>query len=144
MQKGTVVIMDRTSVIFGNKMPDSVIRKAENSKAKFIKEFGDDSNKTYHYGAKENSVIGHSLGVQELYLTGKDELSLPENAVIIGNIRMGFGHYRISMAMASAAKKLGLLARPVLARGNDLLKDNRQAERIVFARLEDLTEKPYL
>ncbi len=107
MQKGTVVIMDRTSVIFGNKMPDSVIKKAENSKAKFIKEFGDDSNKTYHYGAKENSVIGHSLGVQELYLTSKGELSLPENAVIIGNIRMGFGHYRISMAMASAAKKLG-------------------------------------
>jgi hypothetical protein len=27
--------------------------------------------------------------------------------VIIGNIRMGFGHYRISMALASAAYSLG-------------------------------------
>ncbi|MBQ8120268.1 MAG: hypothetical protein IJ172_05785 [Ruminococcus sp.] len=99
--------MDRTSVIFGNKMPESVIRKAEKSKRDFVKKFGDDSGVDYHFTAKENSVIGKSLGVQELCLSDKDELSLPENAVIIGNIRMGFGHYRISMAMASAAKKLG-------------------------------------
>jgi len=32
---------------------------------------------------------------------------MPEKPIIIGNIRMGFGHYRISMAMASAAKALG-------------------------------------
>ena len=31
----------------------------------------------------------------------------PEKQIIIGNIRMGFGHYRISMAMASAARALG-------------------------------------
>jgi hypothetical protein len=30
-----------------------------------------------------------------------------KKAIIIGNIRMGFGHYRISMAMASCAKALG-------------------------------------
>ena len=33
--------------------------------------------------------------------------ALPEKPVIIGNIRMGFGHYRISMAMASAAHAMG-------------------------------------
>ncbi len=103
----TVAVMDRTSVIFGNQMPESVIRKAEKSKRDFIKKFGDDSNVQYHFAARENSVIGKSLGVQELYLCDEGELSLPENAVIIGNIRMGFGHYRISMAMASAARKLG-------------------------------------
>ena len=107
IKKGLVTTMDRTSVIFGNKMPESVIKKAENSKKNFIKQFGDDSSVEYHYAAKENPVIGKTLGVQELYLTDKGELSLPENAVIIGNIRMGFGHYRISMAMASAARKLG-------------------------------------
>ncbi len=103
----TVRDMDRTSVIFGNKMPDSVIKKAEKSKRDFIRKFGDDSTTQYHFASKENAVIGKSLGVQELYLSDKDELTLPENAVIIGNIRMGFGHYRISMAMASAARKLG-------------------------------------
>ncbi|MBR6480052.1 MAG: hypothetical protein IKT04_06080, partial [Clostridia bacterium] len=30
-----------------------------------------------------------------------------EKGIIVGNIRMGFGHYRISMAMASAAHALG-------------------------------------
>ena len=103
----TVRVMDRTSVIFGNKMPQSVIRKAEKSKRDFIKKFGDDSSREYRFTVKENAVIGKSLGVKELCLGSEGELSLPENAVIIGNIRMGFGHYRISMAMASAAKKLG-------------------------------------
>ena len=32
---------------------------------------------------------------------------LPAKPIIIGNIRMGFGHYRISMAMVSAARSLG-------------------------------------
>ena len=30
-----------------------------------------------------------------------------EKGIIVGNIRMGFGHYRISMAIASAAHALG-------------------------------------
>lgn len=30
-----------------------------------------------------------------------------EKGIIVGNIRMGFGHYRISMAIASAAKSMG-------------------------------------
>ncbi len=30
-----------------------------------------------------------------------------EKGIIVGNIRMGFGHYRISIAMASAAHALG-------------------------------------
>lgn len=32
-----------------------------------------------------------------------------ENGLIVGNIRMGFGHYRISMAIASAAHAMGYL-----------------------------------
>lgn len=32
---------------------------------------------------------------------------LKENPLIVGNIRMGFGHYRISMSMASCAKAMG-------------------------------------
>ena len=31
----------------------------------------------------------------------------PEKGIIVGNIRMGFGHYRISMAIASAAHAMG-------------------------------------
>ena len=34
---------DRSSVIFGNKMPDKVYKKAVKSKKKYRKKFGDDS-----------------------------------------------------------------------------------------------------
>ena len=42
--------MDRTSVIFGNAIDQKTVKKAEKSKAKFIKKFGDDSAKVYHLG----------------------------------------------------------------------------------------------
>ena len=37
--------MDKSSVIYGNPMPAKVVKKAEKSKAKFIKKYGDDSQK---------------------------------------------------------------------------------------------------
>ena len=39
--------MDRSSVIYGNPMPKKVVKKAEKSKAKYIKKYGDDSKKEY-------------------------------------------------------------------------------------------------
>ena len=98
-------IKDRSSVIFGNKIDEKTIKKANKSKAKFIKKYGDDSNKEYHLKAVEIPSL-KEMGVKNLVFAD-EKLKLPENAVIVGNIRMGFGHYRISMAMASCAKALG-------------------------------------
>ena len=98
-------IKDRSSVIFGNKIDEKTIKKANKSKAKFIKKYGDDSNKVYHLKAVEIPSL-KEMGVKNLVFAD-EKLKLPENAVIVGNIRMGFGHYRISMAMASCAKALG-------------------------------------
>ena len=74
-----------------------------------MKKFGDDSNVNYPVIVRKNPVIGDSLGVQDIRL--EDGVSPEEfdreKGIIVGNIRMGFGHYRISMAMASAAKALG-------------------------------------
>ena len=98
-------IKDRSSVIFGNKIDEKTIKKANKSKAKFIKKYGDDSNKEYHLKAVEIPSL-KEMGVKNLVFSD-EKLELPENAVIVGNIRMGFGHYRISMAMASCAKALG-------------------------------------
>lgn len=97
--------MDRTSVIFGNPIDAKTIKKAEKSKANFIKKFGDDTNKTYHLGLKEISQIPE-LGIVNL-VHSDEQLKLPEKPLIVGNIRMGFGHYRIAMAIASCAKQLG-------------------------------------
>lgn len=97
--------MDKTSVIFGNKINKKTIKSAEKSKKKFIKEFGDDSSFDYKIGFKENETL-KNLGVKEVVFADKNE-KFDENALIVGNIRMGFGHYRISIALASCAKAMG-------------------------------------
>ena len=103
--------MDKSKVIFNNVQPGSVYRKAVNSKKKYQKKFGDDSSKNYSARVVDNEYIGDILGVknivvgdsQEGFCSGFD----PDKGIIVGNIRMGFGHYRISMAIASAANSMG-------------------------------------
>lgn len=97
----------RTKSIFGNQIDPKTINKANKTKQKFIKKFSDDSNNTYHLQLNENEVLSQ-LNTKLLVLGDKPlDLSQIKNPIIIGNIRMGFGHYRISMAMCSAAKALG-------------------------------------
>ena len=98
--------MDKSSVIFGNVMPEKVRRKAEKTQRDSIRKFGDDRKTPYHLALSQNPVL-NDLGTA-LLVKGEAPLAqLPEKPVVIGNIRMGFGHYRISMAMCSAAKALG-------------------------------------
>lgn len=37
----------RSEVVFGNRMSSQVVKKAENSKERFVKRFGDDSDVDY-------------------------------------------------------------------------------------------------
>ena len=100
---------DRSKVIFGNVIRDSDYRKAEKSKRKFMKKFGDDSGADYPAVLLDNPHIGDILGVRDIRLQdglGDGEFDL-EKGIVVGNIRMGFGHYRISMAIASAAHAMG-------------------------------------
>lgn len=104
---------DKSKVIFGNEMSASVYKKALKSKKKNMKKFGDDSKLSYPVILSPNPSIGDALGVVDLKLgEGIDGEPNPaafdeEKGIIVGNIRMGFGHYRISMAIASAANALG-------------------------------------
>ncbi len=97
--------MDKTSVIFGNRIDSKIVRQAKKSKEKFIKRFGDDTETVYHLGLEPINQIGN-LGIQNL-VQSDEPLELPENPLVVGNIRMGFGHYRIALAIASCAKALG-------------------------------------
>ena len=112
--------MDRAKVIFGNEIAEKDYKKACKSKQKFIKKYGDDSKADYPVKLSKNPYIGDSLGVVNVlvgdlkqnahYDETVDSSNLDwnlEKGIIVGNIRMGFGHYRISMAIASAAKHLG-------------------------------------
>ena len=56
-------------------------------------------------------AIGEAFDLKHLVPSSGNEqevdFSAIQNPVVVGNIRMGFGHYRIAMAMASAAHALG-------------------------------------
>ena len=114
-------MQEKSKVIFGNEISNKAYKNAVKSKKKFIRKFGDDTNKDYPVRVEKNRYIGDSLGVcnilvgdlnQNAHYDGdhpQDALEFDtEKGIIVGNIRMGFGHYRISMAMASAAKSMGM------------------------------------
>lgn len=108
MDKG----IDRAQSVFGNEIDKRTYAKAVAAKARFQKRFGDDSDAVYHLATQDLPVIGEALGVRNLVMASDDTpLDLAADAqgdpVVVGNIRMGFGHYRISMAMASAAHAMG-------------------------------------
>lgn len=96
---------DKTSVIFGNQIDAKTIKKAEKSKNKFLKKYGDDSSKDYKISFTDIEALDF-LGVSNVVF-GEENQKFDDNALIVGNIRMGFGHYRISIAMASCARALG-------------------------------------
>ena len=50
--------------------------------------------------------VRNALGDTNIVI-GDGDCNFDDKSVIIGNIRMGFGHYRISMALASAARSMG-------------------------------------
>ena len=114
----------RSEEIFGNEMSRKVVRKAERSKENLVKKFGDDSEVDYQAYTEENPYIGELLGVRNIKVeapkAGEEAEASKSDAaeeeargfdlqkgIIVGNIRMGFGHYRISMAIASAAHAMG-------------------------------------
>lgn len=102
---------EKSKVIFGNEMSSKVYNKAVKSKKKYAKKYGDDSQVNYPVVIQKNEHIGDSLGVYDVLLKEGEspEKFDTQKGVIVGNIRMGFGHYRISMAMASAAKSMGYI-----------------------------------
>ena len=101
---------DRAKRIFGNEISARDYRRALASRAKYVRRFGDDSDRDYPVKLRRNPTLYAPWGVLDLRVnegTDGDAAFSPERSLIVGNIRMGFGHYRISMAMASAAHAMG-------------------------------------
>ena len=97
--------MDKSSVIFGNPISAKAVKGAIKSKQKYIKKYGDDTNSDYKISFKDIDTLDF-IGASNIVF-GEENQKFDSNALIVGNIRMGFGHYRISIAMASCAKALG-------------------------------------
>ncbi len=102
-------MQDKSKIIFGNEISAADYQKAVKSKAKYARKYGDDSSADYAVKLVENATLHGPLGVSDIRVNeGAGDLPFDaEKGVIVGNIRMGFGHYRISIAMASAAHALG-------------------------------------
>ena len=100
---------DKAKMIFGNRISKGDYKKAVASKAKYAKRYGDDKDANYVPAIKNNPYIGEILGVKDIKLDDvrADDVFDTNKGIIVGNIRMGFGHYRISMAIASAANSMG-------------------------------------
>jgi len=91
-------------VIFGNPLPAKNVKRAERTKNRYLRKFkGDEVPKKY--GARIIPENTPSLGIRHIVPEG-DTLNR-EKGVVLGTIRMGYGHYRISLAIASAANSIG-------------------------------------
>lgn len=109
-RKGEWTMKDLAQEIFGNLMDAKTYRKAVRNKEKYTGKFGDDSKTHYKVRVSKNPVLGEDLGIMDIKVGSALEEQIrfdTEKGLIVGNIRMGFGHYRISMAIASAAKSMG-------------------------------------
>ena len=101
---------DRAATIFGNEIDHRTYAKACKAKSKNARKFKRDGSEICHLQIDELPVIGERFGGKWLRPAAPGaaaNFANVENPLVVGNIRMGFGHYRISMAMASAAAALG-------------------------------------
>ncbi len=92
--------------IFGNKISEKTIKKAMKKQKSYIKKFGDNREKNYVFKVQNIKAL-EDLNVKDLVIANAGEEIDKEKAIFVGNIRMGFGHYRIAMAIASAANSMG-------------------------------------
>ena len=101
-----VCCMEKSKIIFGNEIDNASYKKACKTQEKSRKKYGDDSRVNYVFREEENETL-KNIGVKNLRLSDKPDTHFDESSLIVGNIRMGYGHYRISIAIASAAHALG-------------------------------------
>ena len=99
--------MDKSRFIFQNEMSSKAYNKALKSKERFYRKYGDDSGKEIHLSTATIPSVGDMLGITNIVSSEKSNIKFDDKSIIIGNIRMGYGHYRISMALASAARSMG-------------------------------------
>ncbi len=95
--------------IFGNPIPASAVARAERSFRRMARRFGFDPAWYPRLGAVPMPQAFEEFGILKLEEAAAGSASFnPTNSLVIGTIRMGFGHYRMGLAIASAARHAGL------------------------------------
>ncbi len=127
--------------IYGNSLPGKIVKGAERRFAHYAKKFDFDPDShpslvacPEGYGFEDFGIMtlkdGASPGAN---LTGAVSSFDAEKGMVIGTIRMGFGHCRMAIAIASAARSMGYTPYWL-----DLMSFPRTAASKTIKHLEDL------
>jgi hypothetical protein len=99
--------------VYGNPITRGQSNAADRWQRMFVRKFGHDPNERYHLRGggqpvprARSSACATSCGSRPPR-EATDLATLSDDGVLISTIRMGFGHYRIAMAGASAARAMG-------------------------------------
>ena len=98
---------DGRYIVYDNAIKQSHSRKVDRWQDMFVRKFDYDPNETYTLSLFDNEYLGSVFGLKDILRSDEGEPIESENGVVISTIRMGFGHYRIAMAGASAARAMG-------------------------------------
>lgn len=98
---------EKRDTLFGTPVSAKALRKGARMRDKFARKFGYTGTREYPLCAEENPILGPFIGVKNLVSRPEGPPLDYERGILIGTIRMGYGHYRIAMAVASAAHALG-------------------------------------
>ena len=93
--------------LYGNRITADQDRKALEWQQMFVTKFHYDPNEQYVLSVHDNPALGDVLGIRDIRRDDRGDEIDRENGVVISTIRMGYGHYRIAMAGASAARSMG-------------------------------------
>ena len=98
--------------IFGNKLPARSLRSAQRTFRRYARRFTFSPEDVPLLDAVPMGPAYELFGVRKLEACspggGPREKIDEEKGIVLGTIRMGFGHYRIGLALASAARSMGL------------------------------------
>lgn len=97
------------SDLYGISVTNRTRDKAIKTVKRFKKKYAFTGEDTFHLRARSNPFLHPYFGLQDIHSEADGDPIQFEKAVIIGTIRMGYGHYRIAMAMASAACSKGYI-----------------------------------
>ncbi len=106
----TLIFMDLTT-IYGNAVPPSVTKKAERRFRRFAHKFGFDPGRCPPLTAVKGGNGWEEFGIMTVCdaqkADGEPVGKGAGNGILLGTIRMGFGHCRMAIALASAAHSMG-------------------------------------
>ena len=73
----------------------------------FVEKFDYDPDEQYTLSLQPNQYLGDIFGMKDVVRGDEGEPISLDSGVVLGTVRMGYGHYRIAMAGASAAAAMG-------------------------------------